>query len=317
MKSKLFIAAATAALLTPLAASAQFLGKEDNPVTSFPKGAIFWSPKPTVPTPYVAPNKPHWKLSEILAAHKGQGDWVQPIVRNKDQEGDYISMAPGKKTKQKMYSDDRVVFIVWDGSLRVSIDGYAPFTATKGFMVNVPFRHLYTLESVGTTPALRFEVRQAGAIPLYPVSETPDPVKGMTYVKVTNLTGPAKEKESNPIYVDYMKEFNGTDKPYGGKFVRDDHFLCNILRGKAEPVPPDSDSGHFHIGWNEFWFVMEGRIGIKLEGMKYFTAEPGDVLLATEGRFHRLGNDPSAPWSTRVPINPRPPILHNFAAKDD
>ena len=47
----------------------------------------FWAPKPTELTPYTAPNKPHWKLSEILAAHKGQSDWVQPIVRNKDQVG--------------------------------------------------------------------------------------------------------------------------------------------------------------------------------------------------------------------------------------
>jgi mannose-6-phosphate isomerase-like protein (cupin superfamily) len=318
MKTKFYFAAAAAvALLAPLAASAQFLGKEDMPTTNFPKGAVFWSPKPTTPTPYVAPNKPHWKLSEILASHKGQSDWVQPIVRNKDQEGDYISLAPGKKTKQMMYSDDRVVFIVWDGSIKVSIDGYAPFTATKGFMVNVPFRHLYTLENVGSTPALRFEVRQAGAVPLYPASETPDPVKGMTYTKVTNLTGPAKEKESNPIYVDYMKEFNGTDKAYGGKFVWDDHFTSNILRGKGAPVPPDTNKGHFHVGWTEFWFIMEGKIGMKVEGLPYFNCDPGDVMIAAQGRWHRAGDDPAAPWSTRVPFNPRPPILHNFDAAGD
>src|SRR5215469_14160153 len=181
-------------LLMPPPAWGQFLGQEDMAVTKPAMSGQFWAPKPAEMTPYVAPNKPHWKLSEILAAHKGKADWVQPIVRNKDQVADYISMGAGQKTKTKMYSDDRVVFIVWDGSIKVSIDGYAPFTATKGFMVNVPFRHMYTLENVGSTPALRFEVRQAGAVPLYPVSETPDPVEGMTYVKVTNLTGPAKEK---------------------------------------------------------------------------------------------------------------------------
>ena len=163
MKSKFLIAAAVAALMTPLAASAQFLGKEDMPTTNFAKGAVFWSPKPTTPTPYTAPNKPHWKLSEILASHKGQSDWVQPIVRNKDQEGDYISIAPGKKTKAKMYPDDRIVFIVWDGSIKVSIDGYEPFVATKGFFVNVPFRHVYTLENVGSTPALRSTSRAVAA----------------------------------------------------------------------------------------------------------------------------------------------------------
>ena len=309
-------AAAIVALAGP--ASAQFLGKEENPIGTFPKGAVFLSPKPSTMTPYTAPNRPHWKLSDVKAMHKGEANFVQPIVRNKDQEADYISMAPGTSTKKKMWPDDRIIFIVREGALKVSIDGYEPFTATKGFMVNVPFRHMYTLESTGTVPALRFEVRQVGSTPIYPTDVTPDPVKGMTYVKVTNLTGPAKEKESNPIYVDYDKEFLGSEKAYGGKFVWDDHFTSNILRGKAQTaVPPDSEKGHFHIGWTEFWMVMEGSIGIKIEGVPYFHTEPGDIITAAQGRWHRAGNDPSAPWSTRIPINPRPPILHNFEATGD
>jgi mannose-6-phosphate isomerase-like protein (cupin superfamily) len=317
MKSKLFIAAATVALLTPLAASAQSLGKEDMAVTAGKMSGQFWAPKPTKMTPYTAPNKPHWKLSEILAAHKGKSDWVQPVVRNKDQVADYISMGAGQKTKQQMWPDDRLVFIVWDGSIKVSIDGYEPFVATKGFFVNVPFRHMYTLENVGSTPALRFEVRQNGSTPIFPASETPDPAPGMSYVKVTEQPGPSKEKDSNPIYVDYMKEFNGTDKAYGGKFVWDDHFTSNILRGKGAPVPPDTNKGHFHVGWTEFWFIMEGHIGMKVEGEKYFVCDPGDVMIAAQGRWHRAGDDPSAPWSTRVPFNPRPPILHNFEVTGD
>ena len=132
----------------------------------------------------------------------------------------------------------------------------------------------------------------------------------MTYVKVTEQPGPAKEKDSNPIYVDYMKEFNGTDKPYGGKFVWDDHFTSNILRGKGAPVPDDNGKGgkgHFHVGWTEFWFIMEGHIGMKVEGEKYFVCDPGDVMIAAQGRWHRAGDDPSAPWSTRVPWQSRLP----------
>jgi mannose-6-phosphate isomerase-like protein (cupin superfamily) len=304
-------------LVLPLSASAQILGQEDLPVTQPAMTGQYWAPKPAQMTPYVAPNKPHWRLSESLEAHKGQGDWVQALVRNKDQEADYISMSAGKKTKTKMWPDDRLVFIVWEGSIKVSIDGYQPFTATKGFMVNVPFRHMYTLENVGTTSALRFEVRQTGSTPIYPASETPDPIPGVTYVKVTEQPGPAKEKDSNPIYVDYMKEFNGTNKPYGGKFVWDDHFTSNILRGPGVPVPPDTNKGHFHIGWTEFWFIMEGHIGMKVEGEPYFVCDPGDVMIAAQGRWHRAGDDPSAPWSTRVPFNPRPPVLHNFEVGGD
>ncbi|MDB5740547.1 MAG: hypothetical protein JWP16_1587, partial [Alphaproteobacteria bacterium] len=129
MKAKHYLAAA-AILALSVPASAQFLGKEENAVTAnkMPLPS-YWAPKPTTLTPYTAPNKPHWKLSEILASHKGESDWVQPIVRNKDQEADYISIAAGAKTKQKMYPDDRIVFIVWDGEIKVSIEGYEPFIA--------------------------------------------------------------------------------------------------------------------------------------------------------------------------------------------
>src|SRR5690348_6126496 len=93
------LAAISAPLLLSLPASAQFLGQEAMPVTKPAMSGQFWAPKPAKMTPYLAPNKAHWKLSEILAAHKGQSDWVQPLVRNKDQEADYISMGAGKKTK--------------------------------------------------------------------------------------------------------------------------------------------------------------------------------------------------------------------------
>jgi hypothetical protein len=56
---------------------------------------------------------------------------------------------------------------------------------------------------------------------------------------------------------------------------------------------------------------------MKVEGLPYFNCDPGDVMIAAQGRWHRAGNDPAAPWSTRVPFNPRPPILHNFEATGD
>jgi mannose-6-phosphate isomerase-like protein (cupin superfamily) len=313
MKAILYMGAAAVALTTTFAASAQFLGKEDNAVTAPRIAEPYWSAKPTTPTSYDAPNKVHWKLSEILAAHRGQADWTQPIVRNREQDADYISLGAGKTTKRKMYADDRVVFIVQDGAIKVSIDGYDPFTATKGFMVNVPYRHYYSLQTEGDKPSLRFEVRQAGSPPLYPGDVQPDPYPGRTYVKVTGSPGPSKEKESNPIYVDFWKQVASGDQPYNGKFVWDDHFTSNILRGKAQQTPPASNKGHFHVDWMEFWFIMEGKVDYQIEGYPLFTAEQGDVVEAAKGRWHRPSNNPNAPMSTRIPFNPRPPIFHNFA----
>ncbi|MBV9549122.1 MAG: hypothetical protein JO256_05545, partial [Alphaproteobacteria bacterium] len=162
LKSRLALFAAAAALMLAAPVSAQFLGKssEDQMPDGGRLDGQIWSAKPTTLAPYVAPNRPVWRISEILASHRGQTDWVQPIVRNKDQDADYKSIGPGKKTKAMFYSDNRVVFFVYDGSLRFSIDNVdvQPFVATKGFMVNVPFRHVFTIENVGTTPAVYFEV---------------------------------------------------------------------------------------------------------------------------------------------------------------
>ena len=315
LKSRLALLAA-AAMLVSVPASAQFLGKSAD--DQMPDGGRMpgeiWSAKPTALPQYTAPNKPIWRIKDILASHRGQTDWVEPIVRNKDQDADYKSLGAGKKTKSMFYSDNRMIFFVYDGSIKVSIDGVAqePFVATKGFMVNVPFRHVFTLENVGTTPAVYFEVRNAGDIPMYPASETPTPVPGMTYMKVTASPGPVKDRTTNPIYVDFLKMVANDDKNYSNKFVWDDHFTSNILRGKAAPVPPDSNKGHFHINMTEFWYVAEGSIGMKLEGEPYFHGEVGDIITAQAGRWHRAGNDPSAPISVRIPINPRPPIMHNF-----
>src|SRR5690349_6900965 len=59
---------------------------------------IAWSPKRTPYRAYEAPNRPWWKLSDVLAMHKGQKNWTQAIVRNKDLEADWHQMAPGGRT---------------------------------------------------------------------------------------------------------------------------------------------------------------------------------------------------------------------------
>ena len=54
--------------------------------------------------------------------------------------------------------------------------------------------------------------------------------------------------------------------------VDGDQIPANFARqaffsGRGAPVPPDTNKGHYHVGMTEFWFVMEGSIGIKIEGM--------------------------------------------------
>lgn len=283
-----------------------------------PKYWFAWSPRPDVPTAYTGINRPVWRLAELLAAHKGQADWNQEIVHTERYSARWIQMAPGRKTRPQFYGDDRTVWVVWSGQIRFTIDGQKPFIAGKGFLVQAPYRVAYSMETVGNEPSLRFEVTHAGRLPSYPSnaadSDKPAAVKGMHYEKVTYPSPPDIYTAQNPMMVDFFKDVvaaHPNDPPKQHRFVKDGDNMVDILRGRGVPTPPASNRGHFHIGYDEFWFVLEGKIEYLIEGEKLITAMPGDIVYAAPGRWHR------AAWAgdgmaTRLAFNVRPAMFHNY-----
>jgi hypothetical protein len=283
-----------------LAASAQ---------TTRPAPLHAWAPQPVKLAPFTAPNKPLKRLADILARHKGKRDWAETEVLTRDYIGEYISMGPGQKTKTLFWADDRVFWWVQSGQMKVSIEGQEPFIASKGFLVQVPYRIPYSMETVGDEPVLRFEVRAAGEVPSYPATETPIPVKGWKFVD-TIYTGRGKYDEINKPYLDFEKVVvQGGAK--GGGFVRDDHTWANVIRAPGVPTPPPSSWGHFHENFDEFWVVMEGQLEFLIEGEPLIRAEVGDIVFAPEERWHRALSVGTG-MSTRLAITPRPPSLHYY-----
>jgi mannose-6-phosphate isomerase-like protein (cupin superfamily) len=277
------------------------------------QGVIAWAPKPVEDTPWVAPHKPHWKLSEILAAHAGQQSWTETVVDDDHLKAEYISMAPGEGTPTKFYADNRAWWVVQDGQIRFTIEGQEPFVASKGFLVQVPFRVPFSMETVGDAPSLRFEVTTAGASALYPISEAPEPVPGRDYVQV-RFNGRGEYNETNRPYLDFQKDVVEAGAR-GGAFVRDDRGFANIIRGRAQPRAPDTDLGHFHLDYAEFWFVLEGKINYLIEGLPFFTADQGDIVYVPKGRFHRASfGGVGEEMATRLAINVYPSGLHNYEA---
>jgi mannose-6-phosphate isomerase-like protein (cupin superfamily) len=221
-------------------------------------------------------------------------------------------MAPGQTTKAQLYADDRISWVVQDGAIRFTIEGQEPFVATKGFLVQVPFRVPFTMETVGSTPSLRFEVRRTGAAPLYAERETPGaPPSGEAYQKVS-FTGQGVYDDVNKPFLDFNKDVvNGTKR--GGAFVRDANTFVNVIRGPAQQRAPDTNRGHFHVNYGEFWFILEGKIDYLIEGVPFFTADQGDIVYAPSGRWHRASFSSQGGTSTRLAINPRPEGMHNYA----
>lgn len=268
-----------------------------------------WAPQPLNPAPYTAPNKPLKRFADIMARHRGKADWSETEVLTRDFIGQYISMAPGKKTKTLFYADDRVYWVVVSGQMRVTIEGVEPFIASKGFLVQVPYRIPFSMETVGDAPALRFEVRPAGETPSYPIAETPDPAKGMKFVKA-NYSGRGKYDDVNKPYVDFEKDIVAANGKGGGA-VKDDHTWANIIRSQGVPTPAADNFGHFHENFAEFWLIMEGREEFLIEGEPLISAEYGDIVFAPEERWHRALAAGTG-MGTRLAITPRPPSLHYY-----
>lgn len=268
-----------------------------------------WAPQPVKPAPFTKPNKPLKKYTDILARHRGQSDWAETEVLTRDFLGQYVSMAPGKKTKTLFWADDRAYWVVTSGQMRVSIEGVEPFIAFKGFLVQVPYRVPYSMETVGNEPSIRFEVLPAGETPSYPVAETPEAAKGIKFVKAV-YTGQGKYEGVNKPYIDFEKDIVAAGGKGGGA-VRDDHTWANIIRSKGVPTPPDTSWGHFHENFAEFWLIMEGKEEFLIEGVPLITAEFGDIVFAPDQRWHRALAAGDG-FGTRLAITPRPPSLHYY-----
>lgn len=288
-------------------------GKKGGGKKKGPPPQEVWSPKTTKLIGWKAPNKPHWKLSEILAAHKGKGSWSLRVVSDDHLEADYIQMAAGEKTRRRIHPDTRAWWVIQDGQVRFTIDGVEPFVASKGYLVQVPYRTFYQMETVGDKPSLRFEVNIANAKTMYPADEEkPAAFKGFEFVKTT-VAGKGTYNQGNRPFIDFNAVVAGTETQR--RFIADDRAVSNILYGDPKSLAPakDTDKGHFHPECAEFWFILLGKMEYKMEGAGMIYADQGDIVYAPRMHWHRprwAGDSPAC----RLAMNGFQDIAHMFEA---
>jgi mannose-6-phosphate isomerase-like protein (cupin superfamily) len=274
---------------------------------------LVWAPVPATPNAWVAPNKPHTKLPDLLAAHKGQTSWRQAVVRDNLLQADYVQMATGSKSLRQFQPDNPIWWIVQDGEVRFTIEGQEPFVATKGFLVQVPYRNVYQLESVGGAPALFLEVKVADSPTMYPADETPVPQPGTEFVKV-RISGKANYTDTVRPFLDF-NTLVSAGRSGSRAFVSDPRAFANIIRGMPQADNP-KDKGHFHAVSAEFWFILEGTIEYKIANLPIFNATQGDVVYVPKQTWHRAHHAGTG-FSTRLAMNGYPQLLHNFQPNDE
>lgn len=275
--------------------------------------SLVWAPVPSTPNGYVPPNKLHTKQVDVIAAHRGQASWREPIVRDNLLEADYVQMAASEKSRRQFHPDNPIWWIVQGGEVRFTIEGIEPFVAGKGFLVQVPYRNVFQLETVGSAPALLFEVRVAGSPTMYPADETPAPVPGMEFVKV-RISGKANYSETVRPFLDFNAATT-SGRRVGGAFVSDARAFANIIRGNPQVRNPN-DKGHFHEVSAEFWLILEGTINYRIADFPIFDAVQGDVVYVPKQTWHSALHGGTG-FSTRLAMNGYPQLLHNFQPIED
>jgi quercetin dioxygenase-like cupin family protein len=133
-----------------------------------PVPTAVWAPKPARPPAYPPGQKVRTKLADLKARHKGDTSWRELLVDDGRLTAEYVAAAPGTKVSKRLHPDTREWFAVVEGEVRVEIEGQAPFTATRGSVVNIPRQTIYALETTGDKPSLRFIVNVARAKTLFP-----------------------------------------------------------------------------------------------------------------------------------------------------
>jgi mannose-6-phosphate isomerase-like protein (cupin superfamily) len=289
------------------------------------EGILAWAPKLVAPERWTGANKPHVAYSDLLARHKGQPNWTEVVLDDSDLHGEFISSAPGTATPPQLHPDTREWWVITEGRIRFNIEGQDPFVASRGWMVQVPYRTVYSMQTVGDTPSLRLEVNIAHALTMYPLTAGKPAAKpGIEFVpvRVRGVTRVAGGYENgNKPFTTWEEMAAKVEKLRSRghhatlRVVNDDRGAANFIYGYAKELPPttDADKGHFHEQGGEFWIIMSGEIEYKIETQPTFIAKPYDVVYVPPFTWHRARFHGDAP-ATRLAMNGFTEIAHLFDA---
>ena len=287
---------------------------------------IFYAPKPIQPTPYHAPMKPLVRLADMKQRHKGQADWSELLVDDKNNRVEVISAPGGSKVPRHLHSDSPEYWVVEEGNIRFEIEDppgrFQTFDARPGDLILAPERHLHSLEVTGSQPAIRVQVTLPDTMTIYEVQ--PDkPLKGMTYTPVTLSTGnnpdevPDDGKPSRIFFrIDDLAKEHPGKRSWSDLAVRKNRAHANIICGYGADVKPQPGNlGHYHADFAETWVILRGQQSFKIEGEQPFLASMGDVVYAPADRWH-LPEPAGDAFSCRLAMTPYPAGNHFYQPRE-
>jgi hypothetical protein len=98
----------------------------------------------------------------------------------------------------------------------------------------------------------------------------------------------------------------GASERKGERFLYDGHTNANPrLDFNITELPPSTNRGHLHENMAEAWVDVYGEIDVLISGVGLVHGELGDVIHASEERWHRATSRPNTGKSIRMAITSR------------
>lgn len=273
--------------------------------------------------------KPLVRLADLKARHRGETQWSELVVLDRNTRAQVIQAPPGTKLARHLHPDAPEWWVVQQGRIRFEIEGpdgkFQTIEARKGSYVFAPERHLHSVEIVGDEPAIRFEVTLADATSVW---EAPPagPIGGdIQFIPVRLSTGPNPSDVPNPdgkpdrthVNIEDLEAAHHGQSSWTEPSMRKNRVRGNFIYGHARDNPKRAPSyrGHFHADFAEFWIVLRGQLRWIMEGIKEpIVAGEGDIVYAPPKTFHNpefWGDGPSC----RLTSSTYPAANHIFDAR--
>lgn len=320
----LFAMASVSDLHAQTAGPAAQAGQSDSSAGSRGRApAEFWYVNKKNSIAYTPPNRPLWKLSDLLKEHDGQNNWSQEVLKDDYQDVTYNSAAPGTHVASRMHMETATVYVIVRGAVRFTVEGQAPVVATRGGIVNILNDTVYSYDVEGSQNALWVNINPRGYGTVYPANEAPPPSKpGTSVAKVAFSHSPPAYSGTNKLYTNVFDEIAQCQSIRFA--VDDDHIFVNPLLGWLNPADnkcggdrpqgnvgdkglgsfdPNSVFGHLHHSVREWWIVQSGAISGKFEQAGQFHAAEGDILNAEVDAWHQMGAEGKSGPSIRTAIS--------------
>lgn len=257
---------------------------------------VFHFPKPPRPSSWQPPMKPLTRLAELKAKHRGETNWSELVILDSNSRGQVISAAPGSRVAGHLHADSPEWWVIQEGRIRFEIESGASefqrIEAWKGSYVFAPERRLHSLEVIGDTPAIRFEVTLAETTPVW---EVPPPGVETFPVRLDIGPNPSDVPAATPdrlhVNIEDLEAAHKGQSAWSEPAMRKNRVRGNFIYGRARdnPLPRPGERGHFHADFAEFWIVLRGQLRWFLEGQaEPILAGEGDIVYAPPRTFHRI-----------------------------